>query len=75
MGYVRNMLQLQYDDYLYIQAYLNSKGFGSFGLTLLSQPIYPNPVQAYNFWLRINVRILSEVVFPGHECLSHDKAY
>lgn len=42
MGYVRNMLQLQYDDYLYIQAYLNSKGFGSFGLTLLSQPIYPN---------------------------------
>ena len=42
MGYVRNMLQLQYDDYLYIQAYLNSKGFGSFALTLLSQRIYPN---------------------------------
>ena len=42
MGYVRNMLQLQYDDYLYIQAYLNSKGFGSFALTLLSKPIYAN---------------------------------
>ena len=42
MGYVRNMLQLQYDYYLYIQAYLNSKDFGNFALTLPSQPIYPN---------------------------------